>query len=363
MNSIAPLALFAALISAASLNAAEAKPLTNAQIEAGTRLQVFLDRAEFGPGKIDGRSGEFTRKALALYRESRGEKPAPSATSESRKKEQTKGAPKQPTPDTAGLDLASVNPVFISYTVTDADLKNVGEVPDSVPAKAKLKSLPYQSAAEAIAEKFHCDIDFLAEINPGKTKEIKAGDQLKVPNVEPFELAEVKDLKPGSDIAANDLGDEKSGADSSKKEDTKSDDKSAPSSISVRIDTKTNMVSIFEKEKLIAAFPVTIGSNQNVSPIGDWKVTTIAKMPNFRWDEAMLNHGERSDNFHILPPGPNDPVGVMWIALNKKGIGLHGTSDPDSIGRSESHGCIRLANWDVVRVAGKVTKGVPVSIH
>ena len=86
-------------------------------------------------------------------------------------------------------------------------------------------------------------------------------------------------------------------------------------------------------------------------------------MPTFRYDEAMLKKGTRSGDFHMLPPGPNNPVGVIWIQLNKKGIGLHGTSDPDVIGRSASHGCVRLANWDVVRLAGKVKSGVPVSIH
>jgi lipoprotein-anchoring transpeptidase ErfK/SrfK len=86
-------------------------------------------------------------------------------------------------------------------------------------------------------------------------------------------------------------------------------------------------------------------------------------MPNFRYDKAMLNKGERSSNFHLLPPGPNNPVGVIWIQLNKKGIGLHGTSDPDAIGRNASHGCVRLANWDIVRLATKVKSGVAVSIH
>jgi lipoprotein-anchoring transpeptidase ErfK/SrfK len=131
----------------------------------------------------------------------------------------------------------------------------------------------------------------------------------------------------------------------------------------VKIDTTTNMLSVYDGEKLIAAYPVTIGSEQTKSPIGDWKVATIAKMPNFRWDQAMLQKGERSENFHLLPPGPNNPVGVVWIALNKKGIGMHGTAEPDSIGRSASHGCVRLANWDVVRLASKVAKGVAVSIH
>ena len=131
----------------------------------------------------------------------------------------------------------------------------------------------------------------------------------------------------------------------------------------MKVDTKTNMLGVFDAEKLVAAYPVTIGSARNTSPIGEWKVRGVSKLPTFRYDKEMLEHGERSGNFHMLPPGPRNPVGVMWIALNKKGIGLHGTNDPDSIGRAVSHGCIRLANWDVVRLATKIKAGDKVSIH
>jgi lipoprotein-anchoring transpeptidase ErfK/SrfK len=130
-----------------------------------------------------------------------------------------------------------------------------------------------------------------------------------------------------------------------------------------QIDTKTNMLEIFEADKLVAAYPVTIGSSQTASPIGEWKVRGVAKLPRFRYDKEMLKHGQRSGNFHVLPPGPNSPVGVIWIALNKKGIGLHGTNEPETIGRAASHGCVRLTNWDVVRLAQKVKAGVPVSIQ
>ena len=123
------------------------------------------------------------------------------------------------------------------------------------------------------------------------------------------------------------------------------------------------MLGVFEGEKIVAAYPVTVGSGQTTSPIGEWKARGIVKLPTFRYDERMLKRGERSKNFHLLPPGPNNPVGVMWIALNKKGIGIHGTNEPDTIGHSVSHGCIRLANWDVVRFAAKIKPGVPVSVH
>src|SRR5437899_361958 len=203
-----------------------------AEIEAATRLQVFLDRANFSPGAINGHYGEFTIKVLALYRQSRGEQPpAPPAKPDT-------------APDVSGLDLASVGPAFIPYTVTDADLKNIGPLPSAVAAQAKLKFLPYRDAAETIAEKFHCEVRFLEKLNPGKTKTIKAGDQLMVPNVEPFELAGVKDLKPGSEVGApavNDLPDDTRNDKPVRATPEKSGEPVRPA-VSVKIDTKTNML-------------------------------------------------------------------------------------------------------------------------
>ena len=293
-------------------------------------------------------------KALALYRQSRGEPPS------------SPPANLNAAPDVSGLDSSSVGPTFITYTVTDADLQKIGPVPSAVAAQAKLKFLPYRSPAEAIAEKFHSDIRFLEQLNPGKTKLIKPGQQLSVPNVEPFELAGVKDLKPGSEIAslvANDLPDETTPANGQVVSPPPNKSPPAALTMSIKIDTKTNMLGVFEADKLIAAYPVTIGSGSTASPIGEWKVQRIVKLPRFRYDKQMLQHGRRSGNFHMLPPGPNSPVGVIWIALNQKGIGLHGTSEPETIGRATSHGCIRLANWDAVRLAQKVKPGVAVSIH
>jgi lipoprotein-anchoring transpeptidase ErfK/SrfK len=338
--------------------AAKKKPMpkTNqpkkAQAEAATRLQVFLDRANFSPGKIDGQYGDFTWKALALYRESRGEQPQTPPSQPKAKRDLA--------PDVNGLDLASVEPVYIPYTVTEADLQSIGQLPKQVAEQSKLKFLPYRDAADAIAEKFHCDVHFLEQLNPGKLKGIKAGDQVQVPNVEPFELASVKDIKPGSETASEAANEAE---DQSETKASTPGDSGAPRNVSIKIDTKTNMLGVFENEKLIAAYPVTIGSAHTASPVGEWKVRGIAKMPRFRYDKEMLEHGERSGNFYMLPPGPRNPVGVMWIALNKKGIGIHGTNDPNSIGRAASHGCVRLANWDVVRLATKIKASDNVSIH
>lgn len=335
--------------------AASTKTKGSSALEEATQLQIFLDRANFSPGPLDGRYGEFTLKALNLYRMSRGEPPA--------------AAPKKDgAPDLTGLDLSSITPVFIPYQVTDADLHNVGPVPGPAKERAKMKALPYASAAEAIAERFHCSTKFLEQLNPGKTKAIKAGDQLKVPNIEPFDVATVKQIKIGSEIdstsAANELGDEEKSSPGNTAPTSAPEQKTAdtPTKVSLRVDTKTNELGVFENDKIVASYPVSIGAGETQSPLGDWKVMGIAKMPAFRYDEKMLKHGERSADFYMLPPGPNSPVGVMWIALNKRGIGIHGGKDPDQIGRSGSHGCIRLTNWDVVRLAERIKKGVPVSV-
>src|SRR5437762_1850087 len=354
---------------------------TDAEIEAATRLQVFLDRANFSPGKIDGHYNDFTLKALTLYRQSRGE-PVPEVRSQrsedrnqgsedrSQKPEvrggkgpnQRQSAKPDSAPDLNGIDLGSVNPVFVQYTVTDADLKNIGPVPPGsggaqvAAQKAKLPALPYSNVGEEIAEKFHADQKFLGELNPGKNgAALRPGDQVRVPNVEPFEVEAVKDLKPGSELTAeiaNEMPDQSA------------EESPAPAATaSVKVDVKSNLLGVFEGDRIVAAYPVTIGSQRTQTPIGEWKVRGVVKLPTFRYDEQMLNRGQRSGKFYILRPGPNNPVGVIWIALNKRGIGIHGTDEPDTIGKETSHGCIRLANWDIVRLAARVKAGVPVSVH
>jgi lipoprotein-anchoring transpeptidase ErfK/SrfK len=364
VNAVLRLALIAALLTgiatpaSAKRNAARARTPSKADVEAATRLQIFLDRANFSPGKIDGRYNDLTWKALALYRTSRGEQPQTPPAQPHAKHSKAKS---NPAPDVNGLDLASVDPVFVPYTVTDADLQSVGPSPKEPPQQAKLKFLPYHDAADALAEKFHSDIHFLEQLNPGKLKAIKVGDQLMVPNVEPFELASVKEIKPGSEVSSQAVNEVEEQSDA--QNGNRDENKGATANVTIKIDTKTNTLEVHDGEKLLAAYPVTVGSKQTASPIGEWKIRGIAKWPRFRYDKEMLKHGQRSGNFYMLPPGPRNPVGVMWIALNKKGIGIHGTNEPGSIGHAASHGCIRLANWDVVRLATKIKSGDSVSIH
>ena len=122
------------------------------------------------------------------------------------------------------------------------------------------------------------------------------------------------------------------------------------------------LIELYEDDRLIACFPCTPGSRQVPVPMGTWKITANILMPHFRWDKSVLENGVRSEDAYNLPPGPNNPVGVVWMAINRPSVGMHGTPTPDRIGRSESHGCIRMANWDAFVLSQLVAKGTPVEV-
>ncbi|MEA3208446.1 MAG: hypothetical protein QOE70_1503 [Chthoniobacter sp.] len=296
-----------------------AKAIAFSQRDVTTQLQIFLDQQLFGPGKIDGRPGEFLTKALMRYQRAHG------------------------LPVTARIDanipLDSVFPVYTSYTIQEEDLKFVGECPTEPKDQATKKYLPYDSLLEFLTERFHCAPEFLVRINKGlNLEQLKPGDSVRVPNVEPFKIEELP--KTGN------LPDQPEFKDRV-----------------ININRAQKMLEVYEADKLIAAVPITPGGGALVTPAGAWKILGIAAMPTFRWDKGVLEHGTRTENFYNLPPGPNNPVGVVWIGLNKPGIGIHGTNSPQTIGRSQSHGCMRTANWDGIRLSKLVTKGVVVNIE
>ena len=129
------------------------------------------------------------------------------------------------------------------------------------------------------------------------------------------------------------------------------------------VSTKDSYLEVRDGDRLVACFPITPGSTAIPTPKGEWHVVAKTLLPEFRWDKSVLMTGKRSNTFYQLPPGPNNPVGITWIALNKPGIGMHGTAEPDTIGRSASHGCIRLSNWDAFKVFGMVAPGTKVIIE
>ncbi|MDQ6735506.1 MAG: L,D-transpeptidase, partial [Nitrospirota bacterium] len=132
-------------------------------------------------------------------------------------------------------------------------------------------------------------------------------------------------------------------------------------SISVSVPEK--ILELKQNGKLVGSYPITPGSKSLPAPIGEWFVKGFAWMPTFRWDEAILHGTERSNDFFQLPSGPNDPVGILWMELNHKGSGIHGTEAPETIGRTTSHGCIRLSNWNALDLGKKVLPGVHVTIR
>ena len=299
------------------------KPPPALPMEDATRLQVFLDRENFGPGKLDGKTGEFTRKALARYGRARGRT--------------------FPEPGPALLDalpeVRAVDP-FKEYTVTAADAAQIGTIPEDRAAQGRQASLPYTSLLEEMGERFHAECAFLRRLNPGQNlAALAAGSRLRVPNVaDPLDVTRL--ARQGRAIPAR--------------------PEYRPRVVMVY--TKEKMLDVLEDGQLLASFPITPGSTTLPAPPGTWKIENMASLPYFRYDEMMLAHGVRSANFVQLPPGPNSPVGVLWMGLNKTGIGLHGTNNPETIGRAASHGCIRLANWDAVKLSQLVTPGVTVKI-
>jgi lipoprotein-anchoring transpeptidase ErfK/SrfK len=291
--------------------------LPNYDEETSVKLQIFLDNSYFGPGKIDGRMGEFFRKALVHYKRAHG------------------------MAETGAVDLGLIEQVpetYTNYTIPEEALNFVGETKSKPSEQSKLKRMHYGSLLELVAERYHSAEEFLKKLNPGlNLEELKPGDTVKVPNVLPFKI---EDLKPGFAEKNPELAKRK-----------------------IYIDTKDRFLLIYDDKQLVAEFPITPGSAKLPAPMGLWKILGIATLPVFRHDEGVLNHGEKTSSFFNLPPGPNNPVGVLWMGLNKPHVGIHGTNNPETIGRASSHGCIRTANWDAARVREMVTVGTPVSIY
>lgn len=333
-------------------------------VDDAVRLQIFLDHANFGPGKIDGAYGGFTKVAWMKWQGAHGVNP-PAETFD----------PEDPA-------LAGVGDPYTTYTLTDEDLTGLGPVPPKPEEQAKLKVLPYSTLSEELGERFHAGAEFLKRINaPKKLDELKAGDTVKVPNVQPpFDLAKVIAVRDGQRSRTQET--EKAKKERLAREKAAVNATPAPSAppaetpppaaepvaqlspaAYVHISTKECLLELRDGDRLVAAFPITPGSKSIPTPIGTWKVVAKTLMPHFRWDNEMLMRGKRSDTAHELPPGPNNPVGITWIALNRPGIGMHGTTSPDTIGRSASHGCIRLANWDAFKLYGLVNPGLKVVIE
>ncbi|WP_312798066.1 L,D-transpeptidase [Tianweitania sp.] len=268
------------------------------------KLQVLLDRGGASPGVIDGHDGGNVRKALLAYEELTGET--------------------LPIGNSAALDAALAatgGPAFIEYTITPEDVAApmVASVPEDYSEKAKLDHLSYTSVTEMFGERFHMDENYLKALNP-EANFNRAGTIIRVTNIGQNVTAQVDRIV----------------ADKARKQ--------------VRAyDAAGN---------LVAAYPTTIGSGDTPSPSGTHQVKRIAFDPEYTYNPKLNFQQGQNDKVLRIPPGPNGPVGSIWIALDKPTYGIHGTPEPSKIGKTESHGCVRLTNWDAAELAKIVKPGV-----
>ena len=290
-----------------SLNNAEwSENMPKGQHPAYARAHVMLNNAHASPGAIDGANGKNTLKAIASFQQMNGITPTGELTKET----------------WDALVSKQTKPAYVEYTTTDADFK--GPYADSIPSdyalQAKMKGLYYTRVTEMLGEKFHMDEKFLRQLNPNATFK-KPGEKIVVANVR------------------NDL----------------------PEDIHLIVAHKgAKQLYLFNnRNQMIASFPATIGSADTPSPTGTYKVVGVAKNPYYSYSPSNFVQGKNLKPL-TLPPGPNAPVGNIWIGLSKKSFGIHGTPNPSLISKTASHGCIRLTNWDANDLGNKVRSGVTV---
>ena len=321
----------------ATVNASDTPTLAKgASSPAVLRAQVMLDRAGFAPGVLDGNYGMLMDKAVRAFQQARG------------------------LPVNGRVDKATwaalpheTNPPLVRLAISGEDAAGpfVASIPEDMEAKAKLQALHYTSVEEALAEKFHTTPAFLKKLNPGADFR-KPGTPILVPNVRGV-AGMPADMPPVAAAAANPVTWREMVHELSVQP-------GLPKAAKVIVDkSDTSVRAVDAQGRTIAFFPATIGSEKDPLPIGNWKIKGTAQLPPFNYNPELFWDAEPGDDKAKVPSGPNNPVGIAWMDLTKPHYGIHGTPEPSTISRTESHGCIRLANWDVARRAAMVAPGTP----
>ena len=270
------------------------------------RAQILLDRSWMSPGEVDGRSGTNTIRAIGGF-------------------QRIAGLPVSGRLDNATWDaLEQRGPALMNYTLSEADVKGpYRPMPGSMYGKAKLPALSYSTVGESLGEKFHIRPQALQDLNPGKDLSV-AGTEIMVPNVR--------------DIPR------------------------LPQATRIVVSEAAKLLMLINPDgKVYAQFPVTTGSVRDPLPIGEWELRSVAKDPHYNYNPKLFK-GAKPGPKATLPPGPNSPVGVMWMGLSKPHYGIHGTPEPGSISKTSSNGCIRMTNWSVLQVSVAVSRGTPVTL-
>lgn len=308
----------------------------------GLRIQIFLDQKCFGPGFLDGKPGNFTKRAVYSYNRFRGRPPGA-----------WKEVLEEAREEVQNLYAVGIVPTFAK-----------GFVNPNLPRKYEdvggVKLMAYRTYLEFMAERYHTSESFLIELN-GRQKAyaLTPGTPVIVPNIEPFRIEELGVGKMHKEDEV--LSKRKVVIDTKNKQLFIYD----PSQPTVVVPGTAVVVSEEEQEplgKMVAMFPITPGQEKFIHR-GTWEMKTCVEFPSWRYDKKLLQTGRRGKQAVQVAHGPNNPVGIIWCGLSKSGIGIHGTSSPRTIGRSQSAGCYRLANWDAARLPDYVRPGATVVVR